>query len=144
MRARRLGLAAGMLLLAVLAALLFRAWRHPLGGPGDADGGPAAALFGPDPAEGTGEGTPGAGADEGSGAAAGDGVVVRGVVVDGDGRPVDGAEVAAAWDGNRAPARATTGPDGRFALAVPSTSAEYLVGARAPELAPDVRGGVRP
>jgi hypothetical protein len=69
---------------------------------------------------------------------------LRGIVVDAAGAPVAGAEVAAAGDGDPRPSRAVAGADGRFVLPVAEADAEYLVGARAPGLAPDLAGGARP
>lgn len=67
---------------------------------------------------------------------------VRGIVVDGEGNPVAGAEVASAADGQRVPARAVTGADGRFALA--ADPGDHLVGVRAAGMASVLVGGVRP
>ncbi len=69
---------------------------------------------------------------------------LRGIVVDGAGSPVEGAEVAAAREGARNPARAVTGADGRFLLPAASGGEEVLLGVRAPGRAPVLRGGVRP
>jgi hypothetical protein len=71
-------------------------------------------------------------------------MAVRGVVVDGSDRPVSGAEVVLARDGDPAPARASTGADGRFLFAGLDGEAEYLVGARAPGFAAAMSGEVRP
>jgi hypothetical protein len=52
--------------------------------------------------------------------------------------------VAAAGDGDGAPARCASGADGRFRLPAGAATGALLVGARAPGFAPILRGGVRP
>lgn len=75
--------------------------------------------------------------------AAGEGPLLRGVVVDGAGAPVPGAEVAASADGSPRPLRTESGPDGRFALPGFAAGDGLLVGARAPGFAPSMAGGAR-
>jgi protocatechuate 3,4-dioxygenase beta subunit len=132
---------ASLLLVAGLAALVLL--RPSCTGPGEGPGipgpGPADTLFRPvegDAARPAAAPSPGARSE-----------AIRGVVVDGEGRPVAGAEVAAARDGERSPARATSDAAGTFtitAAALPAEDEGYLVGARASGYAPALVGGVRP
>jgi len=64
-----------------------------------------------------------------------DGLTLRGLVVDGDGNPVEGATVLCdrTVDPGQRPARALTGTDGRFELERLSTTGDYLVVAVGPE-----------
>ncbi len=64
-----------------------------------------------------------------------DGLTLRGLVVDGDGDPVEGATVLCDRTVNRGqePARALTGADGRFELERLSATGDYLVVAVGPE-----------
>ena len=125
--------------LALLAAAGIGAWglagtRVPGGGSGEAGESPAAVLppFSGAPAPSpTPTGTP----EEGP--------LLRGVVVDGAGAPIPGAEVAASVDGNPRPLRTVSGPDGRFALPGFAAGDGLLVGARAPGFAPSMAGGAR-
>ncbi|MCK6478949.1 MAG: carboxypeptidase-like regulatory domain-containing protein [Planctomycetes bacterium] len=66
-----------------------------------------------------------------------------GVVLDGAGRPVAGAEVAAAAEGNPRPVRGESGPDGRFSLAGLPAGVDLLLGVRSPGFAPTMVGSLR-
>ncbi len=71
------------------------------------------------------------------------GPALRGSVVDGNGHPLAGAEVAAAKDGEQLPSRATTDAEGRFAIPVAGDpEARWLIGARHPGFAPSLVGSL--
>lgn len=86
----------------------------------------------------TGPAAPAAGAESAAGPA------IDGIVVHGAGVPVAGAEVAASREGSAAPVRTVSGPDGRFRIGGLAGDGDWVLGARAPGFAPEVRGGVRP
>jgi hypothetical protein len=145
MERRRILTAAAGLAIAALAMLLL---LRPEGtGPGRGDerlpgGAPAAPLVADDGAP-----PPAAPAAPAAPPAPDRGTSIRGVAVDPDGQPVPGAEIAAARDGERRPARAVSDGSGAFvlpAVPVPDGQEGYLVGVRAEGFAPALAGDVRP
>jgi len=140
MRGSTAGRAAGVAcVLAGAAAFLV------LRGAGGTGGGGGAAPETDGPGSGPSPGTRAAGGKAAPGdPASAAGTAIRGVVVDGAGSPIAGAEVAASCEGAPAPFRAASGADGSFLLGGLDPGAVFLLGARAPGFAPGVTGGVRP